>query len=76
MKKQSTCQRCSGKLQKLSGFKVCAQCGHRLGSQSLDIDWQNISDTGIKRIGGADNQSKPYRGNNPRRRVPLNFDED
>lgn len=69
------CRRCDKRVKLIGGLK-CPECGHTAGSQNLDTDWsQYDSDLGRSRVRGADSQSRPYRGDNPKRRYPLDFKE-
>lgn len=66
------CPRCGGYLRMLSGFKVCRECSHRMGSQCLDYDWtSHDNDLGRLRARSSDEQTRPERRHNPRRRLPL-----
>ena len=77
MKNKHQCPRCSGKLQKRSGFEVCAQCGYVVGSQSLETEHDSFNyELARGYTAGSDEQFRTYRGDRPRRRTPLNFDED
>lgn len=62
------CPRCGGWLRPLSGFQVCGDCGHRMGSQSIPYRYGQIT-----RYPSSDEQTRPERRHNPRGRNPLNF---
>lgn len=77
LKNKHQCPRCSSRLQKLSGFEVCANCGHTMGSQSLTGEFDRYDDNLARSITrGSDEQARPFKGGYKRRRVPLNFDKD
>lgn len=68
------CPRCGQNVKLIAGIK-CPKCDHVSGSQNLDTNWNmHDSDTGLaNRAKDADRQSRLYKGNNPKRRNPLDF---
>lgn len=68
------CPRCGQDVKLIAGIK-CPKCDHVSGSQNLDIDWRTYDpETGLtNKAGNVDKQTRPHKGNNPKRRNPLDF---
>lgn len=75
MAKQS-CPRCGGELKLVSGFRRCSKCEYVINTQNLNIDWSLRTPEGFKKAKGSDDQHKPDRTHNPKRRNPLRFTDD
>lgn len=70
------CPRCSGEFKRISGFIKCSDCDYVLGSQNLNTDWSQFDDDlGRTRAKDADKQNRIYKGDYPRRRYPLRFED-
>jgi len=69
------CPKCGGFLRKLSGFHVCKSCRYRMGSQNLEIDWDRYNLGYMSPHKNSDDQTRPSKAHNPRRRYPLKFEE-
>lgn len=67
------CPSCDQVVRMVAGLE-CPKCGHRLGVQNLDTDWRQIDvELGRKMVRGSDEQTRPDRSHNPKRRYPLRF---
>lgn len=66
------CPRCGENVKLIAGIK-CPKCDHVSGSQNLDHDWDRWdANSGLlNKSKGADEQFRPYRGHNPKRRTEL-----
>lgn len=68
------CPICEQTVNMISGLE-CPKCGHRLGMQNLETDWNQFdAELGRKKARNSDAQSKPDCTHNPKRRNPLSFE--
>jgi hypothetical protein len=72
MTTQTGCPKCGGKWKKQSGFFICSDCNHRLGSQ-YHTSFVIINCNPLAPVDEYEHEN-PI-GREPGRRTPLNFED-